>query len=498
MPGSSSPRIGKILLDTPSETPALGFGETAKALAQLIIRSEPRFAIGIFGNWGSGKTTLMEAMKRRLLRNKSVVAVEFNAWRFEREPQLLVPLLDTVRAAIVRWSANQDPANGEQVRRIARRIGRVVRVLASGLSGQVGLPGGLGVSYDVGKALDTLNDGSDQPQSVYVAAFQELSESFGQLRKIGATRVVVFIDDLDRCLPVSALEVLESMKLFFDLEGFVFVVGLDEKVVQRAVRARFRDVATVGRTLASEQGSSQDEPPSTREFERLENDYLEKIFQVPYHVPPMLADDLDALLLSMYREAKLGRYQLKEFNELVRPYLDFVAVERLVNPREVKRYLNAYTVQTSVRPKLNKNVVLALQTLTFRYDWQSMYDAILTDSILFVDALGRYRGGEESAFEDLSPELVALPPDLADYLRSGSADPLETQLSLDSYLSSLEFDAGYATAIDRSISDGRPSQRRATPVPGRHSSSRGGVALSDDGYARGHSFAHQPSSRCWP
>ena len=109
MPGTSSPRIGKILLDTPSEKPALGFGETARALAQLIIKSEPRFAVGIFGNWGSGKTTLMEAMKKRLLRKESVVVVEFNAWRFEREPQLLVPLLDTVRAAIVRWSANQDP-----------------------------------------------------------------------------------------------------------------------------------------------------------------------------------------------------------------------------------------------------------------------------------------------------------------------------------------------------------------------------------------------------
>ena len=135
------------------------------------------------------------------------------------------------------------------------------------------------------------------------------------------------------------------MKLFFDLEGFVFVVGLDKKVVQRAVRARFRDVSTVGRPSMSEQDGGQEESPSTRELERLENDYLEKIFQVPYHVPPMLADDLDALLLSMYREAKLGPSQRKDFNEKVRPYLDFVAVERQVNPREVKRYLNAYTVR---------------------------------------------------------------------------------------------------------------------------------------------------------
>jgi hypothetical protein len=45
-------------------------------------------------------------------------------------------------------------------------------------------------------------------------------------------RVVVYVDDLDRCLPPSALEVLESMKLFFDLDGFVCVVGLDQQVIE--------------------------------------------------------------------------------------------------------------------------------------------------------------------------------------------------------------------------------------------------------------------------
>ena len=92
-------------------------------------------------------------------------------------------------------------------------------------------------------------------------------------------------------------------------------------------------------------------------------------------------------------------------------------------------------------------MILALQTLTFRYDWQPMYDAILTDSFLFVDALERYRDGEESAFEDLSPELSVLPADLADYLRSGSVDALHGQSSLDSYLSSLEATRGTPQAL---------------------------------------------------
>jgi predicted KAP-like P-loop ATPase len=209
-----SPRVRKILLDTPSSHPALGFGNTASALTELIVHSKPRFAIGVFGDWGSGKTTLMEAIRSCLRGQAYIVSVEFNAWRFEREPQLLVPLLDTIRAAIVEWSSGQSASTGEKVRRIAARIGRVVRALAAGLSGDVGLPGAIKVSYDFSKTLDMLSDGTEGPQSLYVAAFQELSSAFDQLHENGVNRVVVFVDDLDRCLPSNALDVLESMKLF--------------------------------------------------------------------------------------------------------------------------------------------------------------------------------------------------------------------------------------------------------------------------------------------
>jgi predicted KAP-like P-loop ATPase len=227
----------KILLDTPSAKPALGYQKTAAALAVIISQSEPQFAVGIFGGWGSGKTTLMRAIKAELASEPSLVVVDFNAWRFEREPLLLVPLLDTIRASLVQWSAGRAPATREKVRTVAGRIGRVVRALATGLSGEVGVPGAAKVKYDVGKALDSLSS-ADEPenaQSLYVAAFDELSHAFAQFAAGGVTRVVVFVDDLDRCLPANALDVLESIKLFFDLSGFVFVVGLDEDVVERAV-----------------------------------------------------------------------------------------------------------------------------------------------------------------------------------------------------------------------------------------------------------------------
>ena len=91
MPGTRSTastpfREFRVLLDDPAPQPGGGFGTYAQALADIILHSPPRFAIGIFGSWGSGKTTLMNAIARALgssPRAAEVVQVEFNAWRYE-------------------------------------------------------------------------------------------------------------------------------------------------------------------------------------------------------------------------------------------------------------------------------------------------------------------------------------------------------------------------------------------------------------------------------
>jgi hypothetical protein len=429
----------KILLDSPTQSPALGYRDIGHGLATIIGASEPQFAVGIFGGWGTGKTTLMTTIKAALPAS-SLIVVDFNAWRFEREPQLLIPLLDTIRAAIVAWSDAHGASAESKIRALAGRIGRVARALATGLSAEVGLPGAVKVSYELGRAIDQLSAPADprQPQSLYVAAFQELASAFSALAVTPVTRIVVFVDDLDRCLPTNALEVLESIKLFFDLPGFVFVVGLDEQVVVRAIRSKF---AVQDEQAGSPEAASASSVTPSR---RLGREYVKKIFQVSYSLPAMLPGQLDELLQSMYREASLGSAQLADLEGRVRPYLGYVAVDRRVNPREVKRFVNAYTLQVLVRPDLRQNTILALQTLAFRDEWEGLYDAMLTDTDMFAEILDRYRQANDSerAFADLAPGLDVLPPSLTSYLRSELAAPLLEPESLDPYVSSLQSTRG--------------------------------------------------------
>jgi hypothetical protein len=434
----------KLLLDAPTENPALGYRQIAAAFAEVITQSKPNFAIGIFGSWGSGKTTLMTAIKTALPKN-GFVAVNFNAWRFEREPQLLIPLLDTIRAELVRHAQRNAEARSK-LHKITERLGKVVRALAMGLSGSVGLPGAATVNYDAGQALDALSklsaeQDSLKPESLYVAAFKELQDSFTHLAEAGINGIVVFVDDLDRCLPGNALDVLESMKLFFDLTGFVFVVGLDEDVIDRAILAKF--AAETSSYPAEGEAST----AMTSLAERLGREYAKKIFQVPYSLPVMLPRQLTDLLKSMYEEAGIEGEQLADLHDRVRPYVNLIAVQRRVNPREVKRFINSYTLQTLIRPELDPNAILALQALAFRRDWEDAYDTINADLELFIGALRSYRGGYRDAFEDTLPGLRRFPPDLDTFLTSSLAEPLIAHPSLDAYLSSLRSTRGSGTWV---------------------------------------------------
>jgi KAP family P-loop domain len=102
--GSSSYAGFTVLLDDPAEEPALGFSAYADAFAEIACNSSPRFAIGIFGGWGSGKTSLMQAIHSRISCRDDVIPVWFNAWRYEREDTMIVPLLDVLREALLGWA----------------------------------------------------------------------------------------------------------------------------------------------------------------------------------------------------------------------------------------------------------------------------------------------------------------------------------------------------------------------------------------------------------
>lgn len=410
----------KMLLDLPTPNPELGFDRYAGILEQIILTNNPQFAIGIFGRWGSGKSTLMDKVSSKL-DDQRAIKVAFSAWRYEKEEHLIVPMLDSVREALVRWVDDQEQQNAGLPQRIRERviatasvIGKVTKALLSGFSFKVGLPETVELSFKANEAIakaeeygrmdrDHLDEHADIPRSFYHAAFRALRGAFENLISVGKQtphmpdRIVVFIDDLDRCLPSKALDVLESMKLFFDFPGFVFVVGLDQHVVESFIDTKFR---RDGESKHSTDGDDQ-----RNGWEPITGaSYIQKIFQIPFNLPPLAEEDIDDLIKSIIAEAELDEVgtQATDLRDVVRPHLTATIPQAEgrdvgLNPRQVKRFINSYVLQMKILEgdrharehdlKPDADVVLTLQTIQFRPDWSDLWLLLNSRRDLFLDAL---------------------------------------------------------------------------------------------------------------
>ena len=401
-----------VLLDDPAEHPGLGFDDYAAALAEMIVHSRAEFAIGIFGSWGSGKTTLMRTIEKILAGDPSVVPVWFAAWRYEKDPNLILPLLDVLREALEAEAAGQSG----WARDAASAVSRAGLAFLAGLQLSASLPGA-GADLDIAKMIESIKAGRKHPRalSFYHAGFRMLSDAIRGLSAGGARRVVIFVDDLDRCLPANALDVLESMKLFFDVQGCVFVVGLDQEIAERAVAVKYRDIAADTGLVADEATPPEPNISGT--------DYVKKMFQVPFALPRISTSQLQDYLDAIERNSDFGDAQRRDFRDNVRRHFTTLQGEDSVNPREIKRLINTYTLQVKMlSPRLGEsldpNVVLALQCMNFRAGWRTFYEQLSADPQFFQRAV------REVLDEPGWPEWVwlggtrhPLPTDLTEYLR---------------------------------------------------------------------------------
>ena len=92
--------MNKIIVDLPIEKDKeskFAFSVYKQAIIELILNSYPQFTIGIFGRWGTGKSTLMKLIEKDLIVNEKCIPIFYNPWRFENDDNLLISMLQTVR-----------------------------------------------------------------------------------------------------------------------------------------------------------------------------------------------------------------------------------------------------------------------------------------------------------------------------------------------------------------------------------------------------------------
>lgn len=336
-----------IVNDQPTDTDALDFTPYVETLADIIQTGNTPLTIGVFGTWGSGKTSLMKMVKKSLPDDFTVAW--FDAWKYDKEETLWRAFLLSVLTSLkdTAQKAGQPTEEFEKMQSLLYRemelekVGGVIIDLPK-LGGAVatGLVK-LSLSFIPGistltKLVEELQSGAAKSSTdeavaaitrertkIYIEQVQfleQFQEKFAKLVKthIAPKRLVVFVDDLDRCLPEKAIEVLEAIKLFLDVENCVFVLGLDQEVISRGIEMKYREFG--------EKQDGENQKKFTIEGVR----YLEKIIQLPFQIPPVEQTDMDDFVQGLSKE-----WPHEECPKVF-------AVGLGDNPRQIKRTVNTF------------------------------------------------------------------------------------------------------------------------------------------------------------
>ncbi len=268
-----------------------------EAIATTIIgllreRPDRPVTIGVHGDWGAGKSSVLEMIDGGLSGQDEVLCLKFNGWRFQGFEDAKIALIEGIVTGLVEKRPTLTKAAGAVKDVFARidwlkvaknagglaltaftgiptpeQIGAIVTTLQGVLAnpGQLASKENLSSAIDGVKAILKPSETKNVPEEVEVfrKAFDKL------LKDAGVEQLVVLIDDLDRCLPDTAIETLEAIRLFVFTARTAFVVAADEAMIEYAVRKHFPDLP---------------ETTGPRDYAR---NYLEKLIQIPFRIPAL-------------------------------------------------------------------------------------------------------------------------------------------------------------------------------------------------------------------
>ncbi|MCI1983872.1 MAG: KAP family NTPase [Bifidobacteriaceae bacterium] len=385
-----------ILTDLPDPDPRLGFSKYIGLLDSII--SDPangsQYTIGIFGPWGSGKTTLLNGLRERLEKHQNTKSVDdqdlivsyFDAWRYEEYDSLAPNILSSISDQVDRLAAKEKNGTWKSIK---ESLGRTIAGLHFSYSV-------LGISISADKSIFKGNDADEVAEALATTPtpfeiLREFSEKLGYtdsravhpddvpLATVDSTdsmkvpkRIVIMIDDLDRCQPEGVVKILEAINTLSDIPGIIFVLGLDHDYVVKAIEKRYHSADLDGEK------------------------YLEKIIQIPFFVPSadfsanrtsrnkraesplqeLLGKKWEEILTSVLNDSQVKQQKQRQIIE--QTVLEIVTGILRSNVRQTKRFINNYLMSVRLlqveQKKVNQELLLRL--LAIQVAWPTVYSLI--------------------------------------------------------------------------------------------------------------------------
>ncbi len=344
-----------ILPDQETKVDLLNYEAIAATIVGLVVdRPDVPLTVGVHGDWGAGKSSLLEMVEHSLAEKHGVLCIKFNGWRFQGFEDAKIVLLEGLVGELVAKQTLVSKTS-EKVKELFRRIDWL-KVAKKGAGYAWNTFSGLPTPDQVKAITDILSRLRSDPSqfttkdnmetalhevtSILKPAepkhvpeeVEEFRKEFDSLLKeAGVDRLVVLVDDLDRCLPDTAIETLEAIRLFVFTSRTAFIIAADEAMIEYAVRRHFPNL-----------------PESTVPVTYSRN-YLEKLIQIPFRIPALGITETRIYVTLLLIGTELGENS-DQFNALI-----VVARELLKRPWK-SQGLDAATVKKALGGNLPSRV----------------------------------------------------------------------------------------------------------------------------------------------
>ena len=350
----------------------LGLHTYAQALTNFAERCATPMTIALQGDWGSGKTSLMNIIESNLRKKDTYILIWFNTWQYSQ-----FGMEDQLAISMIKYFISKLPKIDEQ-KKFEHFVNNGFSVLRKvfGSAGKIAGHVIGGVTGDAIRSVAHAVDVNDTQENIEPEKF--ISELKDQLRNIITNiindkhkKVIVFIDDLDRLEPIKAVSLLESFKLFLDIPGCVFFLACDYQVVVQGLKAKFGE-----------------------ENYKDEKNFFDKIIQLPFKMP------VTSYKARNYISGLLDSIKIEHSEKDVEIYEKLIETSIGFNPRGLKRAFNSLLLNSEVA-KLSQILKESDTSATISEQLRMIFSAICMQTAYEDFYIRMVRGKIKKSFFDV-------------------------------------------------------------------------------------------------
>lgn len=340
--------------DSPTHDDKFSIENYINGLSNFITKCETPLTIAIQGDWGTGKTSIMYQVEKRLnpeKQDKKIQTIFFNTWQYSQ-----FDMGKNLAVALITDLINELNVEDSKKKQFYKKTKSVLSKSLEYLNFDFGILNGEKITEKFQDLIISLGEKTNDIKYLKENLQNIINEA---IEVNDYDRIVIFIDDLDRLVPEKAIELLEVLKLFLDCEHCVFVLAIDYNVVVRGAKSKYGD------DLDDEKGKA----------------FFEKIIQVPFTVPVanydlqnFIESSLNKLDFCFDKNKEKDRKQLETITQLIRYSIGN-------NPRSINRLFNSVSLLMYINngdkvDHYEKLMILAM--VCFQLRFEEAYNYLLT------------------------------------------------------------------------------------------------------------------------